>query len=130
MKKTLLTVALISLFATTGCGKKDEVVCTGKVEESGMSYEMKVVGKLKDDKITSGSIEMTFSDEKAAQTFCGFFALANSMAENSDEQINYTCDGKKVKVDSIEAVIDDNFEGMTKDDFIKEITKEENVSCK
>ena len=132
MKKALLILPVM-LLLVTGCGKK-EVVCTGTVEEDGQKYEMKFIGTLKDDKIDSAKAIMTFSDETTAQSMCGMFALVNSFAEDDDKKIDYKCDGKVITLNSLDNYIDDEEEqikGMTKDEFIKKVTEEnDQITCK
>lgn len=133
MKKGIITfAALLSLGLVTGCGSKNQVVCSGKVDESGTSYEAKMVANLKDGKVSDGYIQMTFSDKKDAESYCGILALTNSMADKGGvEKIDYKCDGKKVRINKLELDSDDKFVGLTKDEFIKKATEgSDKVTCK
>lgn len=133
MKKgIILFAAVVALGLTTGCGKKNQVVCTGKVSEGGQSYEAKIVAKLKKGKVADGYMEMKFSNEKTAASMCGFMKLANSMAEDDSKKIDYTCKGKTLKINSLASDDDDNnFIGMTKDEFIKQAkSSSKNIKCK
>ena len=130
MKKVLLILPIM-LLLVTGCGKK-EVVCTGKVEEEGQTYEVKFVGTLKDDKIDSAKATLTFSDEETAQQMCAMMELVNSFAED-DEKIDYKCDGKVLTINSLDTYMDEeeSIKGMTKEEFIKAMTEEnEEITCK
>ena len=134
MKKYIIAfVAVVALGVVTGCGKnKNQVVCTGKATENGQTYEAKIVGKLKDNKINDGYIEMKFSDQKTADTMCGFMAMANSMSEKESEKIDYTCKGKTLKMNSLKSFdTDGNLIGLTKEEFIKQATESsKDIKCK
>ena len=133
MKKVLLTLVFVSIFAA-GCEKKNanEVVCTGKTEEGGVSYSMKVIGTLENDKITKANIEMDFPDKETAQKYCGILALAKSFGDD-ESAFDYTCDGKTVKIDSLDAMSNDSdgeYIGLTREQFIEKMSSDENVTCK
>ncbi len=132
MKKGIIAFAsIITLGLFTGCGNSNQVVCSGKVEESGQSYEAKMVANLKDGKVSDGYIEMTFSDKKAAEAYCGIFALADSFSKDDSKKIDYKCDGKKVRINTLELDDDDKYIGLTKDEFIKKASSDEDkIKCK
>lgn len=134
MKKGIIAfAAVIALGTITGCGKnKNQVVCTGKATDGGQTYEAKIIGKLKDGKITDGSMEMKFSDEKTASTMCGLMAMANSMAEDDSKKVDYTCKGKTLKINSLKTWdSEESFVGLTKEEFIKQATESsKDIKCK
>ena len=137
MKKGIIAFAsVIAIGCVTGCGgKKNQVVCTGKVSEGSQTYEAKIVAKLKDNKVNDGYMEMKFSDQKTADTMCGMMKLANSMAEDESKKIDFTCKGKTLKINSLESMesedSDDKIIGMTKEAFIKQATSSsKDVKCK
>lgn len=133
MKKGIIVfAAVVALGVVTGCGKKNEVVCTGKTTENGATYEAKIVAKLKKGKVADGYMEMKFSDKKTAETMCGFMAMANGMAEKDSDKIDYTCKGKVLKINSLKTMDEDGeLIGMTKDEFIKQAkSSSKNIKCK
>ena len=134
MKKGIIAFAAVVAFGcVTGCGKsKNQVVCTGTATEGGQKYEAKIVANLKDGKVKDGYVEMKFSDKKTAETMCGFMAMANSMAEDNSKKIDYKCNGKTLKINSLATLDEDGkIVGMTKDEFIKQATSSNNeVKCK
>ena len=134
--KKFLVLMFVSMFLVCGCGKsKDEVVCTGKVNEDGYEVEMKLIAKLKNDKVSSLSASMTFADESTANTFCGYLGMANSFAESEDQKIDYECSGKTLTIKDytkLESDGDSEFMGLTRDEFIKKASESEDgtVTCK
>ena len=131
MKKGIIVfTAVIALGAVVGCGKKkNQVVCSDKATENGQTYEAKIVANLKDNKVADGYMEMKFSDEKTASTMCGFMALANSLAEEESKKIDYKCNGKTLRINSLDS--DEKFTGLTKEEFIKKATaSSKEIKCK
>ena len=117
MKKVLFLLPL--LFLLTGCGNK--VTCTTTVEEDGEKYEAKVVANLKNNKVESGKMELTFSDKEKGEQYCNLIKAFMGMAEE-DQKVDIKCDGKKMTIDSLDFDTDEGEEklvGKTKDDFIK-----------
>ena len=137
MKKVLVGLAVSMLFIT-GCGEKNnKVKCSGKVEEDGQTYEMSVIGDLKDNKITSLSMEMIFDNEETATMMCSFMELGNSMAESEADKIDYKCDGKKLVINNADTMGIDGSEesliGKTKEEFIKAVKdadEDSKITCK
>lgn len=133
MKKGFIFL-VCALFLLTACGK-NEVVCTGKVEEDGETYEMKVTGTLKDDKISAVKASMTFADKEKADQFCSIMSLINSFAEDDSKKVDYKCDGTTITIENYQNMADSDEEspiGKTKAEFIELMTKdsEEKVTCK
>ena len=77
-------------------------------------------------------MEMKFSDDKTASTMCGFMAMANSMAEDKSKQIDYTCKGKKLIINSLKTWdSEQSFVGITKEEFIKQAKESSgDIKCK
>ncbi len=132
MKKGIL-LGLASLFLLTGCGSNgNKVVCTGKLEEDGMKAEMKLTATLKDDKVEKVAADMTFDSKDTAKQYCSLFEMANSFAEDEADKVKFKCDGKTISFENYAdfAGEDDEIVGMSKADFIKEMEKEDGVTCK
>ena len=134
MKRFVIAfAAVITVGFVTGCGsKKNEVVCTGKITEGGVTQEAKIVAKLKKNKVSDGYMEIKYSDQKSADTMCSMMKLANSMAEKDSEKIDYTCKGKTMKINSLKTFDEEgNLIGLTKEEFIKQATSEnDEIKCK
>ena len=154
MKKGLI-LGLACLVVLSGCGKKDEakanntkkdnskssekvgkntVVCTGKVDEEGLTAEMKVTASLKAGKVDNASVSLVFSDKETAEQYCSLFELANSFAESEDDKVDFTCKGKtltfKNYADFADPDDEDDIIGLTKADFIKLMEESDGVTCK
>ena len=134
MKKfAFLLVA--GLFVVAGCGSKakNQVVCTGEVEESGQKYKMEIKGTLNSaDVITGITAKMTFDNEDMAKSICGIFGLANSMAEDDSQKIDYECGKKSIEIKNYENLAElegEELEKVSKADFIKEM-ENECLTCK
>lgn len=127
MKKFLVLSLAVLLLA--GCGKSNKVVCSGKVEEGGETYEAKITGYLENDKIKSVDAEMVFTSEETAKTMCGLMSLANGMAEEDGQKLDVKCDGKKMTIkgfDKLDSTEEDESKltNATKEDFIKYFQEE------
>ena len=124
---------VVGLFLVAGCGSNgNKVVCTGTQAEDGLKVEMKIEASLKDDKVSSVSATMKLDNEETAQQFCSFMALANSMAEDESDKIDYECKGKEIKIknyDAMDSSEDDKVVGLSKADFIKAM-EDEALTCK
>ena len=131
MKKGIL-LGLASLFILTGCGNKNEVVCTGKMDEEGMKAEAKITATIKDDKVEKVSAAITFDDKETAEQYCSLFEMANGFAESEDDKVGFKCDGKTISFENYSdfAGDDEDIVGMAKADFIKTMEKEDGVTCK
>ena len=128
MKKAIVLGAA-SLFLLTGCG--DKVVCTGKVDESGVKADMKIVATFKKDKISNATAEMKFADKKSADKICSLFETMNNFAEKDEDKLDVKCKGKTLKIANYTKLADeDEIKNMTKDSFIKEMEQTDGVKCK
>ena len=155
MKKGLV-LGLACLLVLTGCGKKDEskadntkkgntkteekasknqVVCSGKFEEGGLSAEMRVTATLKAGVVDKASVSMVFPDTETAKQYCSLFEFTNSIAETEEEKVDFTCDGKTLTFKNYEDFADseaedDDIMGLTKAEFIKAMEETDGVTCK
>ena len=127
--KKVVVLGLASLFILTGCGS-NKVTCKGTAKENGQKVDMKVVGTVKNDKISKVSAEMKFSDKDTAKSMCSLMELANSFAKD-DEKIDFECDGKTLKIKDYSKFDSDSDSviGKSKADFIKAMEKED-LTCK
>ena len=62
MKKYLFLLAAV-LFLLVGCGKSNQVVCTGTQTESGISMKMTIKADIKDNKVSKAMAEISFDDK-------------------------------------------------------------------
>lgn len=131
MKKYLLVV-FGALLLVTGCGKKNQVVCTASMSEGGMNMEAEVVGELdKDNKISSVTVTYDLKDKSTADSYCSLF----KMATNSEKGVSVECSGTKVIMKGLEGLDTDSDEedkviGLTKEEFIKKATETEEEGVK
>ena len=130
MKKFYLVPVCAVLILAVGCGKKNQVKCTGKQTENGITIKAEVIADLdKNDKLTDAKVVYDLSDKKTAQQYCALFKLM----ENADKGISINCSGSKVTIKGFaEMETDEDGEsivGMSKKDFIKQM-EEENMTCK
>lgn len=84
------------------------LVFTGKEKSTEGTVEMKVTATLKDEKINKVQAVMSFEDKKTAETMCGIFNLANSMAQSEDDKIAVKCDGKDIEFEDYSSMIADD----------------------
>ena len=130
--KKFAVLFVVGLFLVSGCGKKNQVTCTGTHEESGQKYSMTVTADIKDDKVSSVSAKLAFDNEDYAKSFCAMLGLTNSFAEEGDSKIEYTCDKKSITIKNFEAISESDGEpiiGLAKEEFIKGLQGEE-FTCK
>ena len=132
--KKIFIVLFIGLFAFTGCGKdNNKVVCSGTKEEDGQKIKSEITATLKDKKVDKVSATMEFEDEKSATAMCGLFTMANGLATDEKDKIDFKCDGKKIIFNDYTSMIadDDDIQivGLGKDDFIKAMESED-FTCK
>ena len=147
MKKGLL-IGLACLLFLTGCGDKESakdnnakkessktkekasagnyVTCTGKLDDAGVTATLE---------IKAASVSMIFEDEKTAKQYCSIFELANTLAEDDADKVDFSCSGKKLTFNSYADFAsaeddDEDIIGLTKADFIKEMESSEGVTCK
>lgn len=128
MKKYFLVVCCaVVLFGLTGCGKKHEVTCSGSMSEGGINLKADVTAKLDDnDKVKTATAVYKFDDKKTAEQYCKLF----KMFETADTGIKVTCSDTKITFEGFENMeSEDNFAGMSKEDFIKTM-EEEKFTCK
>ena len=125
MKKYGILVLVFGLFLITGCGKGNKVVCSGTEKMDQTKIQVKVTGKLKNDKLESVSTERIFDDEKEAETYCEGLKRVNDAALSDDAKINFECKGKKaiLKQDYADDV------SVDKDSFIESMENQA-YSCK
>lgn len=137
MKKFVgLCASLLVVLSLTGCGKSNELKCTGKVE----GEEMTATATLDGDKITKvvaetvTEAETKEEAEQGAAMINGFGALAAESGMTMSAKVN----GKKVTttmtmdITKMEAEdLEENFdtENLTKDSFIKAM-EDEGLTCK
>lgn len=130
MKKySLIAICAILLFAA-GCGKKNQVKCSGKMTEGGMTLKAEIIADLdKNDKISDATVVYELDNKDAAKQYCSIFKLM----ETSDSGVSVSCSEKKVTIKGLANFNSDDGEtivGMSKKDFIKQMEQEEKISCK
>ena len=133
MKKYFLVVfCAFLLFVVTGCGNKNQVVCSASMNEAGMTMKADLIGELdKDEKISSVTIVYDLNDSKTAETYCNLF----KMAEDKEKGVTVDCSGSKITIKGLASMDMDDEDGekvigLTKDEFIKKATEQEEDGVK
>ena len=128
MKKYLFVVFFALLVVLVGCGNKNQVKCTGEMNEGGLNIKAEVIADLDgDNKVKDATVVYDLGDETTATTYCSFFKLM----EDSSKGISISCSGSKITIKGY-AQMDDGEEklaGTTKDDFVKAM-EAEGLTCK
>ncbi len=124
MKKIGFIALVFGVLLITGCGG-NKVVCSGTEKMDQTKIEMKVIGKVKSDKVVSVSNERTFADENEAKTYCEGLKRVNDAALSDDAKIDYECKGKK-------AILKQNYSeesAPTKESFVESMENQA-FACK
>ena len=129
MKKYLLVVFCVALlFIVTGCGNKNSVTCSGKMDGN----EAEVIAEFDgNDKLTTITATQDLGSKESADQYC---TLYSSMLP-ADSGISVSCSGSKVTIKGFEKMMDDEEDsmvGMTKEQFKQamEADSEGQVTCK
>ena len=135
MKKYLLVLGCaVMVFAVAGCSSKNQLKCTGEMDESGVKMKTEVIADFdKDDKLTDAVVTYDLGDKDTASQYCSFFKLM----EDKDKGIIIDCSGSKITIKGYANVISDDEEeeeeesaiGKTKEEF-KKLIEVEGVTCK
>ncbi len=133
MKKYFLVVfCALLLFVVTGCGNKNQVVCTGSMSEGGVEVKAEMVAEFdKDDKLTTVTVTEDLGDKEKADQMCALFKAFVP----ADSGVDISCSGSKVTIKGYENMADDEEDkmvGMTKEEFKAAMEKEAegSVTCK
>ena len=131
MKKYLIVV-FCALFAVAlvGCGKKNQVTCTGTMSEGGLTIKAEAIGDFDaNDKLTEATVIYDLGDKTTAEQYCSLF----KMFESSEKGISISCSGSKITIKGYAQMEaeegEENLIGASKDDFIKAMEKE-SFTCK
>ena len=131
MKKYFLVVFCIALlFVVSGCGKKNQVVCSQTQTENGVTVKGEVIVDFDDnDKLTDATAVYELSDKTSADQYCSLFKLM----ENADKGVSISCSGTKITIKGFANMDSDDEDekmiGMLKEDFIKKMA-DESMTCK
>ena len=131
MKKYLLVVfCVVLLFAITGCGKKNQLKCTGSMNEEGMNIKAEVIADFDDaDKLTGATMIYDLGSSETASQWCSMFKYM----EDADKGVTVDCSGSKITIKGYGSTAildeDDVIVGKTKDEF-KKLMEEEKITCK
>lgn len=124
-KKALIFSIFASVLALSGCGiiktstsNENTVTCSRDRMNLGINYKQEVIGTLKNDKIESAEVKLSFDTETEAREFC--LALENP---------KFHCDKKTITASNYEDIEDDIVIGLTKEEFINKFTKD-GLTCK
>ena len=132
MKKYLLVVLCVALLVVvTGCGNKNQLKCTGTINESGMEMKAEVVADFDEsDKLTDATVSYDLGNKDTADQWCSLFKMMN----DADKGIEVSCSGSKITIKGYAKVTDDGEESMigkTKEEFKQAMEAEvEGITCK
>ena len=136
MKKYFLVVFCAALlFVVTGCGSKNEMKCTGTMEENGQKVEAEVTAEFdKDDKLVDATIVEDLGSEETAKQLC---SLYQTFSSEMPEGVSVSCSGSKVTIKGFAKMNDsedeeDKMIGLTKEEFKTKMESETEgkVTCK
>lgn len=127
--KKFVALLFVSMFFLAGCGSSNKVTCTKKVTEGEDSYKLSIVGNLKGGKVKSVDMEMSFDDKEKADSYCKILELSNSSAEEEDK-LDFKCSGKTIILPYSEIEDENDFIGLTKDEFIEMAKADDSITCK
>ena len=132
MKKYLLVVFCAALLlVVTGCGNKNQLTCTGSMNESGIEMKAEVVADFdENDKLTDATVSYDLGSKETADQWCSMFKLMN----DADKGIEVSCSGSKITIKGYAKMDDEGEESMigkTKEEFKAVMEKEvEGITCK
>lgn len=135
MKKYFFGLFCALLLFVTGCGEnKNQVKCTGEMEESGMKIKQEIVAVFDDNNIfKDATATMDLGSKETADQFCGLYKMFSDSAKG----VEISCSGTKVTIKGFENLDSDEEDedtedspiGKTKEEFIKLMEKEQ-MTCK
>ena len=128
MKKYFFVVFFALLVVLVGCENKNQVKCTGEMNEGGLNIKAEVVADLDDDnKVTDATVVYDHGDETTATKYCSFFKLM----EASSKGISISSSGSTLTIKGYPQMDDgeEKLAGTTKDDFVKAM-EAEGLTCK
>ena len=132
MKKHLLVVfCALLLVVVTGCGNKNQMKCTGTMNEGGVEIKAELIAEFDDnDKLSDATIIEDLGSKETADQYCGLFKLMN----DADKGIEVSCSGSKVTIKGYAKIDDeeDSMIGKTREEFKKVIEEESEgkITCK
>ncbi len=130
-KYFLFVFCAVLLFVVTGCGNKNQVVCTGSSTEGGINIEAKLVADFdENDKLKDAEVTYDLKDKSSADQYCSLFKLM----EDKDKGVTVDCSGSKITIKGyanmdVEEDESDAMIGKTKEEF-KKLMEEEEFTCK
>lgn len=133
MKKYFLGLFCALLLFVTGCGEnKNQVKCTGEMEEAGMKMKQEIVAVFDDNNIfKDATATLDLGSKEAADQLCSLY----KMLGDSEKNVDISCSGTKVTIKGFENLdaededTEDSPIGKTKEEFIKLMEKEQ-MTCK
>lgn len=119
-------ISTLLLVGLTGCGSKNQLICTKSGTVEGVDISVEVTIDLdKDDKITDASLVYDIKDNDIASQFC-------ETAKESYKK-GVSCSGNKTTIKGLDNLENpdgtEHWSSKTKDDFIKK-AESEGFTCK
>lgn len=141
MKKLSILLCLVSIMVLTGCGSKnDEVVCTMKEEQSGITLDQEIKIKFKSNKVDTAEFVMNAKFDEEYKSYASYFvSTLESQFESYEDtygitvNVKETSDGAKIdfKMDksTYEKMYGTADAAESKDDVISDLEKQ-GYTCK
>ncbi len=116
LKKFSFVACLVAIFALTGCGKGNQVVCTMSQDASGMSMKQTVKLDIKSDKVEAASVDMDVTLDDAYKSYKSMLIssvkseFASLESEfNTKINVKETSNGFKVSFKLTKAALESEF---------------------
>ncbi len=120
--KNKITFLIIFVFALllTGC-EATSLKCTATYNDT-IKYSVKITANIKNKRISNATLRMTFKNSEDASNMCDINKL------NMNKNVTVSCYEKEVIIRNYEHMITNDNNGITKDDFIKQL-KDQGFKC-
>ena len=131
-KYLLVVLCALLVVVVTGCGNKNQVTCSGSMEESGMTIKAEIIADFDEsDKLTDATVVYDLGSSDTANQWCSMFKLMNDY----EKGIEVSCSGSKITIKGYAKMAEDGEESMvgkTKEEFKKAMEEETEgqVTCK
>lgn len=116
----IIIVLFIFTMYLTGC-ESTSLKCTATYNDT-IKYSVKITSNIKNNKISNAKLRMTFKNSEDATNMCDLNKL------NSSKNVTISCYEKEVIIRNYEYMFSDSKDGISKDDFIKQL-KAQGFKC-
>ena len=114
MKNKFVLVMLVTVvLLLTGC-EATSLKCTATYDDT-IKYSVKITANIKNKKVSNATLRMTFKNSEDASNMCELNKL------NTNKNVLVSCYEKEVIIRNYENLLSASSNGITKDDFVKEL---------